>query len=135
MVSAVERIEAALDEAEKRLDEATPPPWIAEYSKPTGVCIIDSESHDARDSVARLTHFRDHADSRLIVSVVNRERAQIQHARDVLARHRPEMTRNGPTGKCGWCALVLGGVGAYANYPCPEVASLLAVWCSEPGDD
>ncbi len=52
-----------------RAEAATPGPWIAEYSKKSGHCVIDAESRNALDSVARATHFRDVGDATFIATM------------------------------------------------------------------
>ena len=55
----------------------------------------------------------------LIVSVVNRERAQIEHARDVMERHWPAPSAL-PWASACW--------GCLADWPCPEILSLARAW-------
>ena len=52
----------------ERAEAATPGPWRAEYSKKSGHCVIDDESTNCLDSVARTTHYRDSADADHIAS-------------------------------------------------------------------
>ena len=43
--------------------EATPGPWIAESSGPTGQVVMDAESQNALDHVAQFKHYRARADA------------------------------------------------------------------------
>lgn len=58
--------DAELDAIRERLAAATPGPWRAEYSGATGPVVMDAESVDARDHVARCPHYRGHADAGFI---------------------------------------------------------------------
>lgn len=128
--TAVERITAALDEAEKRLDAATPTPWFAHFTVHGDPSIVSDADRPMFSKVAWASTMPDdygRANTLLIVECVNARRAQIKHARDVLARHRHERfqvgskTHGGPPEyeiQCVPCG----------RRDCREVASLLAVW-------
>lgn len=64
-----DRLREAARVLRQRAWAATPGPWIAEYSKPSGHCVIDAESTNCLDSVARATHFRDSRDARFIATM------------------------------------------------------------------
>ena len=53
------------------LDEATPRPWVAEFSGPTGPVVMDAESTNALDHVAKCPHYRGAIDAQLIAAAVN----------------------------------------------------------------
>lgn len=155
-MSAVEQITAALDEAERLLEvvpeNLRPGEWFTTES--ARIYSPAPESSEFKSlflgSCDPLLSVAD-----LIVSVVNRERAQIQHARDVLARHQPEedvevfcdtdedlyppgggldctACNDGTGHMITACTSCLGYEGARYTFPCPEIASLLDVWCPEP---
>lgn len=52
-----------------RAEAATPGPWRPEYSKGSGDCVLDAESTNCLDSVARTTHFRSGLDAAYIATV------------------------------------------------------------------
>lgn len=59
------------DELRRLLAEATPGPWVAEVSGPTGPVVMDAQSVSALDHVAKCPHYRGSADSELIAAAVN----------------------------------------------------------------
>jgi hypothetical protein len=67
-VSAAELRKAA-ETLRERAEKATPGPWRQEYSKASGDCVIDAESHNCLDSVARTTHFRSGLDAAYIATM------------------------------------------------------------------
>ena len=64
-----DRLREAAKTLRQRAEAATPGPWIAEYSKKSGHCVIDAESRNALDSVVRATHFRDVGDATYIATM------------------------------------------------------------------
>ena len=68
-MSAADRFREAAALLRGLVEAATPGPWIAEYSKKSGHCVIDAESQNALDSVVRATHFRDVGDAAYIATM------------------------------------------------------------------
>lgn len=109
-MSAVEQIVAALDEAEAKIDRAIVP-WRQVLHR-----VLDDANVEVADLSVQF-------DAHLIVAVVNRERAHIKHARDVLARHvecNGALDPKEMDSRCTYC------VACY--WPCAEVLSVAAAW-------
>lgn len=133
----VERIEAALDEAEKLAHDALHPDavkpgsWSTEnhnsrYHSEPNTCHIAEDRRGNYWTVASEV-FIPNAEHIALWDPAMALR-QIQHARDVLARHRYEH----------WCQMVdTDGESLYSEFfddeklDCPEVTSLLSTWCPD----
>lgn len=94
-MSAVEQITAALDEAGRLLDAATPPPWHDGKGDNRYAALVSDQPVRGRPANGGWEYDQEYGgyligesmqahDRALIAPVVNRERAQIAHARDVL---------------------------------------------------
>jgi hypothetical protein len=156
----VDKITAALDRAETERKFAARVPWMSEPVAGATVDIKSVTGHNVTtggpvENGGDYFGALDIADADLIVSVVNREARQIQHARDVLARHcsvRTAVQSDGTWGDltdlypdacigCEWlsdCSIC--GEGNYRpaiNHvdDCPELKALAAVWCPEAASD
>ena len=57
-----------LDQIKGRADEATEGPWVAEYSKEQGNCVIPHDAHSTREAVAVTRLFRQQADAEFIAA-------------------------------------------------------------------
>lgn len=62
----VDELCAAATLLRERANAATPGPWREEYSAASGPCVIDAESYNCLDSVARMTHYRASLDARYV---------------------------------------------------------------------
>jgi len=77
-----------LAELERLRADATPGPWVAEFSGKTGPVVMDAESRNALDHVAQCPHYRGHSDAALIAAAVNHlpaliaEIKRLAHERD-----------------------------------------------------
>lgn len=108
-----------LNAIRERLAAATPGPWRAEYSGITGPVVVDAESIDARDHVARCPHYRGQADTDFIA-----------HAPTDVAALLAEVERL----RAGWAAAieaVTDGLEVERATACQEVdPNNCTDWCS-----
>lgn len=120
MTTLSDKIRAVVEEAERRLEAAEFVMFRHGNERIT----------DANGDIVALPV--DNTEAALIVSVVNRERGQIEHARDVLGRHpRTDDPKHGSiceTCRCGCDEFCQTG----AIWPCPEILSLARGWGVEP---
>ena len=63
------RLREAAKVLRERAEAATPGPWRGEYSGKTGPVVMNAESHNALDHVAKCSHFRPHSDAAYIATM------------------------------------------------------------------
>jgi len=64
-----DRLRQAANVLRERAEKATPGPWREEYSGKTGPVVLDVESHNALDHVAKCCHYRAGFDAAYIATV------------------------------------------------------------------
>ena len=109
-----DEIRAKVDEAERRLAKVGVP-WSIQPMPHDSADLLDCDGSAVTlgsDVIGALAP----PEAELIVSVVNRERAQIEHARDVMGRH---LTCTLYSCGCHWSP---------DGEPCPEILSLARAW-------
>lgn len=64
-----DRLREAARVLRERAEAATPGPWCDEYSGRTGPVVMDAESRNALDHVAKCSHFRGRIDAAYIATM------------------------------------------------------------------
>ena len=93
-----------LDQIKGRADMATDGPWVAEYSKEQGNCVIPHDAHSTREAVAVTRLFHQQADAEFIAAArtdVPRMEAALRAVLDHLSQWQVPDPCEGPRDQ--WC--------------------------------
>lgn len=118
-MSLSDEIRAKVDEAERRLDSAEIQRLRLKHAPGDGRSVVDDSGYVLAENI-------DHDTADVIILGVNGLRAQIEHARDVLERHRSNGHPLDP--RCIGCPDDLGGDPAVPIDQCLELLSLAPAW-------
>lgn len=126
----IEFLKARLDEDEAAARRATPGPWVSESSGPTGPVVMDAESRDARDHVARCPHFLAAFDAEHIARHdPARVLADVAAKRAIVERHTPYPDAGAPFAYCEDCGCLDCSP---VDWPCANLRHLAAVYADHP---
>ncbi len=133
------QIKARLDMIRDRAKKATPGPWVAEYSKEQGNCVIPHDARSTREAVAVTRLFHQQADAEFIAAARTDVEQMEQALRAVLDLHKPyEWSFGyGPVHSCTECTR-LGGNNSKeeeVEWPCPTVRVITDALGLEGDDD